>query len=66
MSTKDILLKEIEQTPDYLLTEILDFVKFVKNKHLQEKIEISIMSESSLVKDWLKPEEDEAWKNFEK
>ncbi len=64
MSTKDLLLKEIDQTPEYLLTEILDFVQFVKNKHLQEKIEISIMSESSLAKDWLKPEEDEAWKDL--
>lgn len=63
MSTKDLLLKEIEQTPDYLLAEILDFVQFIKNRHLQ-KIEISIMSESSLVKDWFKPEEDEAWKYF--
>ncbi|RUT05914.1 hypothetical protein DSM106972_031200 [Dulcicalothrix desertica PCC 7102] len=64
MSTKDLLLKEIDQTPEYLLTEILDFVQFVKNKHLQEKIEITIMSESSLAKDWLKPEEDEAWKDL--
>ncbi|BAZ12587.1 hypothetical protein NIES4071_44180 [Calothrix sp. NIES-4071] len=64
MSTKDILIKEIEQTPDYLLTEILDFVKFVKNKYLQAKIEISIITESSLAKDWLKPEEDEAWKDL--
>ncbi|BDA70588.1 unknown protein [Rivularia sp. IAM M-261] len=64
MSTKEILLKELDQTPEYLLTEILDFVQFIKNKHLQEKIEISIMSESSLAKDWLKPEEDEAWKDL--
>ena len=25
---------------------------------------IAIMSESSLSKDWLKPEEDEAWQNL--
>lgn len=64
MSTKDLLLKEIEQTPDYLLTEILDFVQFIKNRHLQKKFEISIMSESSLVKDWLLSEEDEAWRDL--
>lgn len=61
MSTKDFLVQEIEQMPEYLLTEILDFVQFLKKKHLQEKFEISIMSESSLIKDWFKPEEDEAW-----
>ncbi|MCY7362021.1 MAG: DUF2281 domain-containing protein [Ignavibacteria bacterium] len=26
--------------------------------------EVTMMSESSLSKDWLKPEEDEAWKNL--
>lgn len=62
--TIDVLIKEIEQTPDYLLTEILNFVTFIKNKYLEEKLEISIVSESSLVKDWLKPEEDEAWKDL--
>ena len=64
MSTKDFLLKEIEQVPEYLLTEILDFVQFIKAKHLQEKIETTILSESSLAKDWLKPEEDEAWQDL--
>lgn len=54
MITKDFLLK-IEQIPEYLLTEILDFVQFVKAKHLQEKIEITVLSQSSLEKDWLKP-----------
>jgi hypothetical protein len=38
MSTKDLLLKEIEQTPDYLLAEILDFVQIIKNRHLQKKM----------------------------
>ena len=51
MITKDSLLNEIEQIPEYLLTEILDFVQFIKAKHLQEKIEPTILSESSLAKD---------------
>ena len=28
---------------------------------IQEKLEIGLLSESSLKKDWLRPEEDEAW-----
>ena len=31
---------------------------------LAKKLDITIMSESSLKKDWLKPEEDEAWENL--
>jgi hypothetical protein len=61
MDSKEIILKEIEQMPDTLLEEILDFIKFLKMKAAQEKFEIAIQSESLLKKDWLLPEEDEAW-----
>jgi hypothetical protein len=30
----------------------------------KERMEMAILSESVLVKDWLSPEEDEAWKNL--
>ena len=64
MSTKDLLLREIEQLPEFLLTEVLDFLQFIKAKHLEQNTQLSILSESSLAKDWLKPEEDEAWQDL--
>lgn len=64
MNTKDLLLREIEQVPEFLLTEVLDFLQFIKAKHLEQNTQISILSESSLAKDWLKPEEDEAWQDL--
>ncbi|MBF2006939.1 MAG: DUF2281 domain-containing protein [Chlorogloeopsis fritschii C42_A2020_084] len=64
MSIKDFLMKEIEQALEFLLVEVLNFIQFLKAKYLEEKIEISILSESSLEKDWLKPEEDEAWQDL--
>jgi hypothetical protein len=64
MNTKDLLLREIEQVPEFLLTEVLDFRQFLKIKHLEQNTQISILSESSLAKDWLKPEEDEAWQDL--
>jgi hypothetical protein len=64
MSTKDLLLREIEQVPEFLLTEVLDLLQFLKAKHLEENTQISILRESSLAKDWLKPEEDEAWQDL--
>ncbi len=64
MSTKDLLLREIEQVPEFLLTEVLDFLQFIKAQHLEQNTQISILSESSLAKDWLKPEEDEAWQDL--
>lgn len=64
MNSKELLLQEIEQVPDFLLEEVLDFILFLKAKHTQEKLDISIMSQFSLQKDWLSPEEDEIWQDL--
>jgi hypothetical protein len=64
MNKKELIAKEIEQVPEPLLEEVLDFVRFLKTKRNQEKLEISLLSESSLKKDWFKPEEDEAWRDL--
>ena len=64
MNTKEVLINEIEEVPEPLLSEVLDFVHFLKAKLLREKLDIAITSESSLGKDWLTPEEDEAWESL--
>ncbi len=64
MSKKELLISEIEQVPESVLDEVIDFVHFLKTKIIKEKINIAIASESSLKKDWLKPEEDEAWQSL--
>ncbi|MDP2277346.1 MAG: DUF2281 domain-containing protein [Nitrospirota bacterium] len=64
MSKKELLLNEIEQVPESVLDEVIDFVHFLKTKIIKEKIDIAIASESSLKKDWLKPEEDKAWQSL--
>ena len=64
MTKKEILLSEIEQVPEPLLDEVLDFVYYLKIKIIREQMDTAIASESSLKKDWLKPEEDKAWQNY--
>jgi len=64
MDKKALVLQEIEQAPDALLDEILDFVRYLKSKKMNDKIETLLASESSLKKDWLRPEEDIAWQNL--
>lgn len=64
MNTREQLINEIEKTPEPLLSEVLDFLHFLKTKTVRDKIDAAIMSESSLKKDWLNPEEDEAWQNL--
>ena len=50
--------------PDQIVEEILDFVQFLKAKSMNEKLKITMASEPSLRKDWLKSEEDKAWQNL--
>ena len=64
MSKKEILIQEIDQVPESYLDEVLDFVHFLKSKIVREKLDTAIASESSLKKDWLLPQEDEAWQSL--
>jgi hypothetical protein len=64
MSKKELLIDEIKQVPDSFIDEVLDFVHFLKTKIIKERLNTAIASESSLKKDWMKPEEDEAWQNL--
>jgi hypothetical protein len=64
MTKKEILLSEIEKVPEPFLDEVLDFVHFLRTKIIREQMDTAIASESSLKKDWLKPEEDEAWQSL--
>jgi len=64
MTKKDIVSKEIEDFPESLLDKVLDFIEYLKLKLSKDKTETVILSESALKKDWLLPEEDEAWKNL--
>ena len=64
MNNKDVILHEIEQIPESFIAEIIDFIRFLKTKVAREKINTAIASKSSLNKDWLKSEEDEAWQDL--
>ncbi len=64
VSTKKLLIQAIEEVPEPFLMELLDYVQFLQSKIAREKLDVTILSESCLAKDWLKPEEDEAWQGL--
>ncbi|MDD3051139.1 MAG: DUF2281 domain-containing protein [Candidatus Cloacimonetes bacterium] len=64
MQKQDLLYNEIKSIPEYMLEEVIDFIRFLKLKERSEFNEMLIMSESALSKDWLNEEEDKAWKNL--
>jgi hypothetical protein len=61
---KELLLIEIEQLPDTVVEEVIDFAKFLKRKALQDNLGTAVASESSLKKDWLLPKEESAWQDL--
>jgi len=62
--TRELLFDELQDCPEPLLVEVRDFVRFLKTKLAQEQFETALLSESSLQKDWLRPEEDDAWRDL--
>ncbi|MBF0515594.1 MAG: DUF2281 domain-containing protein [Nitrospirae bacterium] len=64
MSKKELLVRELEQVPEPYIDEVLDFVHFLKAKITREGIAIASASEYALGKDWLRPEEEEAWQSL--
>jgi hypothetical protein len=64
MSNKEKIIQELEQIPDYFLEDALNFILFGKSKGTIERMETLIVSEPTLSKDWLRPEEDVAWQNL--
>ena len=64
MGKKELVISEIEKVPEPFLDEVLDFIHFLKSNIIREKLDTAVASESSLKKDWLRPEEDEAWRSL--
>jgi hypothetical protein len=61
---KEEVLRKLNEVPDFLMEEVSDFIEFLKTRVVRERFEATLLSESSLAKDWLKPEEDKAWKDL--
>ena len=64
MEMKELVIQEIERIPEKYLEEVLEFIRSIEVKGYEKTIGTAIASEKSLEKDWLTPEEDEAWKNL--
>ena len=64
MTKRDVLIKEVEQAPEPLLDELLDFLRYLQQKEGRKPPDTALASEQVLARDWLKPEEDLAWRGL--
>jgi len=64
MTNRELLLTEIERAPEPVVNEVLGFLRLLSKGPLEESLDLALASESILAKDWLRPEEDEAWRDL--
>ncbi|CAD7771698.1 MAG: hypothetical protein KIIPBIDF_00302 [Candidatus Methanoperedenaceae archaeon GB50] len=56
------LVEKIRELPLIYRKQVIDFIEYLQLK--AQRKETLYLSEKSLSRDWLLPEEDEAWKNL--
>lgn len=64
MTGKQAILKAVEELPDDCLDELAEYVQLLKQKAVHQRAPTALASEQTLAKDWLRPEEDEAWRDL--
>ena len=65
MVEKDQIIKEIEDLPEDLTYKVLNYIRYLKKIEMnEENHNLALVSESSLKKDWLSSEEEEAWSDL--
>lgn len=64
MSNRELLIHEIGDLPEPVVGEVLQYVRLLKSKNGAEPFETALLSEAVLARDWLRPEEDEAWRDL--
>ena len=60
-SVRETLVHEIESLPRTDIEAVLRFIRILKQRHSQADLGLPLLSEAVLARDWLRPEEDEAW-----
>ena len=60
MSKKAIIVRELESVPEEDFDTLLGFIDSLKSRNAEDTAP-ALLAESSLMKDWLSPEEEEAW-----
>jgi len=61
MEARDQIIEELDDIPRQHYREILKFIRALKKISVVSEKPTMYASESSLKKDWMRPEEDEAW-----
>ena len=61
---KEEIISELNGLPPRTHEEILNFIRFLKSQRQNAFPDTALASEAVLWRDWLRPEEEEAWNDL--
>ena len=64
MTAKEAIVQAVEDLPEECLDDLAHYVDALRNKAALHTVPTALASEAVLAKDWLRPEEDEAWRDL--
>ena len=64
MTAKEAILKAVEELPEECLDDLATYVETLRRTAPLHAVPTALASEAVLGKDWLRPEEDEAWRDL--
>ncbi|MGH7135359.1 MAG: hypothetical protein ACREHD_06435 [Pirellulales bacterium] len=64
MTKKEAVLQEIEDLPEELVGDVLKYVQQLRLQAAIDRSGTALASEAVLAKDWLRDEEDKAWRDL--
>ena len=63
MSKRELIARQLDRLSEQDLDRLLAYLKSLQDSHDENAVPM-LAAEPSLAKDWLTPEEDEAWANL--
>jgi hypothetical protein len=64
MSSKETLLQAVEELPEELLAQLAEYAETLRLKAAHCEVPTALASQELLAQDWLRPQEDEAWRDL--
>jgi len=64
MTAKESLLQAVEELSPEYLDDLAEYARRLRLKAVHQNVPTALASQDVLAQDWLRPEEDEAWKDL--
>jgi hypothetical protein len=64
MTAKEAIVQAVEELPDDCLDDLAHYVEALRHRTALHSVPTALASEAVLAKTWLRPDEDEAWRDL--